>query len=147
MSEQEQILFLKDHIKRLGDIIETTSHKYIENKRQLATVTAERDQALAELKLWKPMTPEEAEAAFDEAVPMPIPDEKIAEMVARITDPSYRPTQPERVLMAARIQQLDDLISHIWIHADMAYTINQMTTEQRELYDAIVDRQLKKAGI
>lgn len=59
-----------------------------------------------ELKFWKPMTPEEAEAALDAAIPEPISDEKIREIVNHVTDPSYRPTEPEHILMAAKIEQL-----------------------------------------
>jgi hypothetical protein len=59
-----------------------------------------------ELKLWKPMTPEEAEAAYAEAEAVPFSDERIAEIVTKVTDPTYRPTEPERVQMAVKVSKL-----------------------------------------
>lgn len=70
-----------------------------------AELEAERDRLQAELKMWKPMTTEEAEAALEAAVPVPISDEEIAGIVERVTDPAYRPPESEYVLMAAKIRQ------------------------------------------
>lgn len=44
----------------------------------------------------------------------------------------------------AEIERRDDLIRHIWVHAAMKYTIGQMTSEQHELYESIIEQQIKK---
>ena len=61
----------------------------------------------AELKLWKPLTPEEADRAFEEAEAIPISDEEIEALVAKVTDPAYTPTIPESVKLAVRVSQLE----------------------------------------
>lgn len=61
----------------------------------------------AELKLWKPMTPEQAEAAYEAAEAVPISPEEIDRIVSQVTDPTYQPTEPEHVLLAAKIRQLE----------------------------------------
>lgn len=62
--------------------------------------------AKGELAMWKPMTTEEAEAALAEVVSEPISDERIEAIVAKVTDPSYRPSEPEHVLLAGKVVQL-----------------------------------------
>lgn len=69
-------------------------------------IVAAAEAELAELMLWKPMTPEEAEAAYDAAEAIPISDEEIEGIVSRVTDPTYRPSEPEHVKLAAKITQL-----------------------------------------
>jgi hypothetical protein len=63
-----------------------------------------------ELSLWKPMTPEEAEKAYDEAEAVPMaPGEAeaiIETMMASINDPLYRPTEPEYVQLVVEIRKL-----------------------------------------
>lgn len=59
-----------------------------------------------ELKMWKPMTPEEAEAEIDAIEAMPIDEAEINEIVERVTDPTYRLSEPEYVKLAARVHQL-----------------------------------------
>lgn len=60
----------------------------------------------AELKLWKPMTPEEAEAALDAAEGIPISDEEIERMVEFATNPANRLPESDQIMMAAKIKQL-----------------------------------------
>jgi hypothetical protein len=63
-----------------------------------------------ELSLWKPMTPEEAEKAYDEAEAVPMaPGEAeaiVEKMMASINDPLYRPTEPEYVQLVVEIRRL-----------------------------------------
>ena len=75
---------------------------------------AERDAEIErlrdELSLWKPMTPEEAERAYDEAEAVPMaPGEAeaiIEKMMASINDPLYRPSEPEYVQLVVEIRRL-----------------------------------------
>lgn len=67
----------------------------------------------SELKMWKPMTPEEAEAAYEAAESVPISDDEINAIVSKVTDPLYRPSEPEHVLMAARIRQLESQVKEL----------------------------------
>jgi hypothetical protein len=60
----------------------------------------------AELAMWKPMTPEEAEAALAAVEAEPLDEEEINAIVEKVTDPAYRPSEPEHVLMAAEIRRL-----------------------------------------
>ncbi len=62
--------------------------------------------AKAELAMWKPMTMEEAEAALEEVISEPISDERIEAIVSKVTDPAYRPSEPEHVLLAGKVMQL-----------------------------------------
>lgn len=73
---------------------------------EIDRLKVENEKLTAELATWKPMTPEEAEAALDAAVGIPISDEEIDRIVAKVTDPAYRPPESEHVLMAAKIEQL-----------------------------------------
>jgi hypothetical protein len=73
--------------------------------QQLCDLQRELEEARAELKLWKPLTPEEAEAALDEAEAIPISDEELNRIVALVTDPAYRPSEPEHVKLAAKVRQ------------------------------------------
>jgi hypothetical protein len=65
-----------------------------------------------ELKLWKPMTEEEAEAAYEEAEAVPLEPGEIEAMVermlAKVNDPAYRPTEPEYVRLTYMIQKLQE---------------------------------------
>lgn len=74
----------------------------------------ERVKALeADLKLWKPLTPEEAEKAMAEAEVAPLPPERIAEIVKRATDPAERITNDEQAQLVARIRALEALANRV----------------------------------
>lgn len=60
----------------------------------------------AELKLWRPLTPEEAEQALDEAEAIPMSPEEIESLVRRATDPATICTNDEQAQMAAEIARL-----------------------------------------
>lgn len=92
--------------------------QFICEERDSATATiASRDAEIAALKselaMWKPMTPEEAEAAYEAAEAMPISEEEINAIVAKVTDPTYRPTEPEHVLMVAEIRRLRTRVNEL----------------------------------
>ncbi len=80
---------------------------------RLIDIAEEANALRDELKLWKPMTPEEADKAFDEAEAVPISDEEVAVIVARVTDPAYCPTEPERVQMAVKIKRQEEEIARL----------------------------------
>lgn len=70
-----------------------------------------------ELALWKPMTPEEAEAAYEaaEAIPME-PGEieaRVNEIFARCEDPAYRPSEPEHIRILQRVRFLERVNSEL----------------------------------
>jgi hypothetical protein len=67
---------------------------------------SELERLRAEIKLWRPMTAEEAEAELDAIEAEPLDEAEIERIVAQVTDPTYRPTEPQHVLMAAKIRQL-----------------------------------------
>lgn len=92
---------MEAHEKSLANIEQSDRCKIEEQRWEI-------ERLKAELKMWKPMTPEEAEKALDEAVPIPISDEEIDRIVSKVTDPTYHPSEPEHVLMAAKIRQLRD---------------------------------------
>lgn len=60
----------------------------------------------AELDLWRPLTPEEAEKAVAQAQAAPMSDERIAEIVAFATDPAESLNNDEWVQLAAKNRQL-----------------------------------------
>jgi hypothetical protein len=77
---------------------------------RIADLEAEVRRLTNELALWKPMTPEEAEKAYDEAEAVPMaPGEAeaiVEKMMASINDPLYRPTEPEYVQLVVEIRRL-----------------------------------------
>lgn len=70
-----------------------------------------------ELALWKPMTPEEAEAAYEAAESIPMQPEEIEarvnEIFARCEDPAYRPSEPEHIRMLQRVRFLERVNSEL----------------------------------
>lgn len=103
-----------------------------ECRHEIHRVTAERDKlqkqltdAEEELKLWKPMTYEEAEAAIDAAEAVPISQERIEQIVAQVTDPTYRPTEAEHVQLAVKVKLLR-------LQVDMLRASLQESNEWRE---------------
>lgn len=61
----------------------------------------------AELKFWRPLTPEEAEKAMAEAKAMPMSEEQIQRIVAKALDPAERIDNFGTAAMAARIKSLE----------------------------------------
>lgn len=77
------------------------------------SLTAEVARLKEELKLWKPMTAEEAEKALDEAEAIPISDEEIADIMEKVRDPAFRPSEPEHVKLAAKVRQLQSQLAAV----------------------------------
>ena len=84
-------------------------------------IAARMERAEAELKLWRPMTPEEIEDELENVESVPISDEKIAEMVEKITDPLYRPTEPEYVTLLVKVKQLQAEVERLRKELDRVY--------------------------
>jgi hypothetical protein len=61
----------------------------------------------AELALWKPLTPEEAEKALDEAVAVPLSEDRIRDIFAYATDPANAVDNKSSAAMAVRITELE----------------------------------------
>lgn len=59
----------------------------------------------ADLKLWRPLTPEEAQKAYDEAEAVPVSEEEIQRIVAFATDPANRCTNNEQMQLAAALKK------------------------------------------
>lgn len=67
----------------------------------------------AELKIWKPMTPEEAEAeiaAIESGDVEPLSQQEINEMLAKVMDPTYQPPEYMYVKLLAKARQLEKLL-------------------------------------
>ncbi len=77
--------------------------------RQLQAQAAELERLRSELALWKPLTPEEAEQAFATAEAAPLPPERIAEIVARATDPAVQlpNSEQDQLVVALRNAQAE----------------------------------------
>lgn len=87
----------------------------------IPTIIARLERAEAELKLWRPMTPEEIEDELENVESVPISDEKIAAMVEKITDPLYRPTEPEYVTLLVKVKQLQAEVERLRKELDRVY--------------------------
>lgn len=75
-------------------------------ERELDAAEAERDRLAAELDLWRPLTPAEAERALAEAKAEPLSEERIAEIVRRATDPAVQLPNNEQAQLAAERDRL-----------------------------------------
>lgn len=73
---------------------------------EVKQLRAENARLRDELALWKPMTPEEADAALAEIEPIPISDEEIQRIVEYATDPANRPPQTHYTKLTAKVKQL-----------------------------------------
>lgn len=77
--------------------------------RDTAALDAARERVReleAELTMWRPLTPEEAERALDEAEAVPLSEERIKDIVERALDPGERIPNSEQAQMAVRIRDL-----------------------------------------
>lgn len=92
-------------VTAIDKALEFVPQAWLENdeKKQLQH---EIERLKSELAMWKPLSPAEAEAALEAAVAIPISDERINAIIERVTDPAYRPSEPEHVMLAAKVKQL-----------------------------------------
>lgn len=99
-------------------------------KRSLADIpalldlVADRERLREELKLWRPMTPQEAEQAFAEAKAEPMSKERIEEIVKRALDPAECIDNFGTMHMASKIEQ-------------QAARIAELEADNRDLRDAL----------
>lgn len=75
--------------------------------RRAAHAEARVKELEAELKRWRPLAPADAQRAFDEAEAVPLSDERIAEIVARATDPAELLDNDEQAQLAARLRKVE----------------------------------------
>lgn len=75
--------------------------------RRAHAAEAELVRLREELKLWRPLTPEEAQAAYDETEASPLSEEQIERIMAKALDPAYCLSNPERVALDVRVRQLE----------------------------------------
>jgi TnpA family transposase len=101
---------LIERYRKVNGFVASDGYEDRDEDQIVEAAISERLALIKELKLWKPMTNEEAERALDEAAGIPISDEEINQLVERVTDPAYRPSEPEHVLLAAKVRQQRDAI-------------------------------------
>lgn len=65
------------------------------------------NELLTELKLYRPMTESEIEVALAEVQSKPLDDETLQRIMAKVMDPTFTPTEPEHVLLIAKIRTLE----------------------------------------
>lgn len=80
--------------------------KFYQATGELMVKASDYDALAAELKIWKPMTPEEIERELESVTPEPLSEDRINELVAFATDPANRLPEPEYVRMAAEHRRL-----------------------------------------
>lgn len=67
-------------------------------------------EARAELALWKPLTPAEAEMALNEAKAVPWSEDRIREIVTRATDPAEKLPNSHQAQLAAEVDRLKEKV-------------------------------------
>ena len=87
--------------------LESVTELYDAKKHEVRQLQARVEELERELKLWRPLTPEEAEQALNDAQAVPISEEVFARILAKATDPAERVTNNEAAQMAARIAELE----------------------------------------
>lgn len=60
-----------------------------------------------ELSKWRPLTPDEAQRAYDEAEAVPMSKDEIDRIFEKALDPAYMPTNQESAQMAYRLARLE----------------------------------------
>lgn len=78
----------------------------------LVAARRECERLQEELRMWKPLSPEEAEVEMAKVVAEPISDEEIDLIVAKVTDPTFITTIPQHVLLTGKVQQLREQVAH-----------------------------------
>lgn len=68
----------------------------------------ENERLQAELDQWRPLTPEEAEKALEEAKAEPLSEEHIQSILAKALDPAYLPTNFEQMHLGAKVEALQE---------------------------------------
>lgn len=105
-------------------------------KKQLDELKAEMSRIREELALWRPLTPQEAEQAFNEAEATPLSKEQIVEMVKRAMDPAERLNNSEQARLAVRVKKLEAEKAFL---AEKGITVGLMkTSDKPEPYLAYV---------
>lgn len=74
---------------------------------ELVRLRAENERLRADLALWKPMTPAEAQAAYDAAEAVPMSDEECERIVKFATDPANRLNNEEETQLWVRVTKLN----------------------------------------
>ncbi len=110
LTELGQVKVELDEVKGWKDIAEEQLRRVVAERDALA-VTAER--LREELAKWKPLTPEEAQKAFDEAKAEPLSDERIAEILRHATDPAYTMPNSEQAQLAVTAERQAEQIKRL----------------------------------
>ncbi len=121
-----------------GDSAYAADTKRIYEIREL---TAERD-ALAvtaeglreELAKWKPLTPEEAQKAFDEAKAEPLSDERIAEILRHATDPAYTMPNSEQAQLAVTAERQAEQIKRLRESLEWAVDVIEGNLDRKKYF-------------
>lgn len=73
---------------------------------EIGQLQAENRRLRDELDLWRPLTKEEAQKAYDEAEAVPLSPERIGEIIEKATDPAERLPNSEQAQLVAKIRKL-----------------------------------------
>jgi hypothetical protein len=79
-------------------------------KEERDAARAEIAELRAELDLWRPLTPEEAERAYAEAEAVPMSEGRIQEILRKAMDPAERLPNNEQVQLTAEVRRLRDAL-------------------------------------
>ena len=90
-----------------------------------------------ELAMWRPLTPEEAQKAYDEAVAEPMSDEEIKRIVKAAMDPAERVPNSEQMQLAVKVRELEARLKTA--ESDLAYEAEQHRYWQTQA-NAVEDR-------
>jgi len=94
---------------------------------RIVAMEAELAQCREQLDLWRPLTPEDAQAAYDAAEAEPLSQERIAEIVRKATDPAERLTNNEQAQLAVENARLLIRLCHSdKMIAEQVETISQL---------------------
>ena len=97
-------LYAAGYRQKLGEFLAYHSPQL---RADLLSLREERDRLQKELDLWKPLTVEEAQKAYDEAEAIPLSEERINELVRIATDPAVKLPNNEQAQLAVALRKAE----------------------------------------
>ena len=111
------------HIRKLETNDTENQAAFERVQTRIRDLEGELERLRGELKLWKPLTREEAEAALDAAKGMPMSEERINEIVAFVTDPANTLDNSQQAQLVAEIERLrGERRVSVQCHCGVTYT-------------------------
>lgn len=112
-----------------------TSPNPLEVYRNIKALAAEISRLNDELEMWRPLTPKEAEKAFDDAKAAPMSEDDIKRIVAAALDPANTLPNSEQMQLAVDNRRLNLLLARkneaLSVFADPAMWSYQRVTDCR----------------